>query len=144
MESVEIEEKSEEEKDTIEYTPIILQILNINSQIEELDEYFNQLPSLQSKVDEELSDLLHYIENNDLNPKQSAKMIKLLHEKRLERRRLYNDYEIKKVYNTHKSKLVIDTQRPFFKNEIYKKAKELNCKYKNRQLENDIIKELIK
>lgn len=145
MESVETEENIEEEgKDIIEYTPIILQILNINSQIEELDEYFNQLPSLQSKVDEELSDLLHYIENNDLTPKQSAKMIKLLHEKRLERRRLCNDYEIKKVYNTHKAKLVIDTQRPFFNSEIYKKAKELNCKYKNRQLEDDIIKDLIK
>ena len=90
------EEKEEEvvEKE-IAYTPIVMQILGINEQLADLDNYFNELPSLQSQIDEELSDLLHYIENNDLTPKQSTKMIKLLKQKRMVRRGLCNDYEIK-------------------------------------------------
>lgn len=139
------EEKKEEivEKDIV-YTPIVMQILGINEQLEDLDNYFNELPNLQSQIDEELSDLLHYIENNDLTSKQSTKMVKLLKQKRMVRRGLCNDYEIKKVYNTHKGKLAIDTQRPFFLSEIYKKAKELNSTYKSRQLSDEQIKELIK
>lgn len=123
---------------------IVSQILNITQQIENLDDYFNNLSTMQSQIDEELSDLLHYIENNDLTPKQSAKIVKIIKEKRAIRRGLCNDYEIKKVYNAHKGKLTIDTQRQFFLNEIYKKAKELNSKYKNRQLSDDDIKELLK
>lgn len=139
------EEKEEEvvEKEIV-YTPIVMQILGINEQLADLDDYFNELPNLQSQIDEELSDLLHYIENNDLTPKQSTKMIKLLKQKRTVRRGLCNDYEIKKVYNTHKGKLAIDTQRPFFLSEIHKKVKELNSTYKSRQLSDEQIKELIK
>jgi hypothetical protein len=139
------EEKEEEvvEKEIV-YTPIVMQILGINEQLADLDDYFNELPNLQSQIDEELSDLLHYIENNDLTPKQSTKMIKLLKQKRTVRRGLCNDYEIKKVYNAHKGKLAIDTQRPFFLNEIHKKVKELNSTYKSRQLSDEQIKELIK
>ena len=139
------EEKEEEivEKE-ITYTPIVMQILGINEQLADLDNYFNELPSLQSQIDEELSDLLHYIENNDLTPKQSTKMIKLLKQKRMARRGLCNDYEIKKIYNAHKGKMATDAQRPFFLSEIHKKAKELNSTYKSRQLSDEQIKELIK
>lgn len=133
----------EEEKE-IEYTPIVKKILGITDDLQDLDEYFNNLSNLQSQVDEELSDLYHYIENNDLTPKQSGKMVKLIQEKRMVRRGLCNDYEIKKVYNAHRSKLALDTQRPFFLSEVHKKAKELNCKYRNRQLTDEKIKELIK
>lgn len=132
----------EEEKITL--SPIITQILNVSDELKILDEYFEELPSLQSKIDEELSDLLHYIENNSLTPKQSTKMVKLLQEKRLIRRSLCNDYEIKKVYNSHKNKMTMDGQRQFFLNEIYKKAKELNRKYRNRRLEDEEIKGLLK
>lgn len=139
------EEKEEEvvEKE-ITYTPIVMQILGINEQLADLDNYFNELPSLQSQIDEELSDLLHYIENNDLTPKQSTKMIKLLKQKRMARRGLCNDYEVKKIYNAHKGKMTTDAQRPFFLSEIHKKAKELNSTYKSRQLSDEQIKELIK
>lgn len=150
LEEIEIEMETKEEvmTDTTEeetiFTPIISQILGIEEQLDDLDDYFNQLPTLQSQVDEELSDLLHYIENNDLTPKQSSKMIKLIKEKRAIRRGLCKDYEIKRVYNTHKSKLALDNQRQFFVKEIRKKAKELNGVYKNRQLSDEQIKDLIK
>ena len=139
------EEKEEEvvEKE-ITYTPIVMQILGINEQLADLDNYFNELPSLQSQIDEELSDLLHYIENNDLTPKQSTKMIKLLKQKRMVRRGLCNKKKKKKIYNAHKGKMATDAQRPFFLSEIHKKAKELNSTYKSRQLSDEQIKELIK
>ena len=125
-EITEITENNEKPKEKeVVYSDITLQILGIAEQLTILDDYFNELPNLQSKIDEELSDLLHYIENNQLTPKQSTKMIKLIQQKRLVRRGLLKDYEMKKVYNTYKGKMTIDTQRDFFLMEIYKKAKEI-------------------
>ena len=121
-----------ETKDEV-YSSVISQIESIKEQMDDLDKYFNDLPNKQSQVDEELSDLLHYIENNDLTPKQSLKMIKLIKEKRLIRRGLCNDNEIKRVYNNNRNKLAIDSQRPFFSSEINKKAKELNQQYRYRR-----------
>lgn len=135
--------EQQEEKEMIS-SQILSQIYNISKQMTDLDEYFDKLPTLQSKVDEEISDLLHYIENNQLNLKQSAKMIKLLQEKRLIRRGLSNDNIIKNTYNNHKNKLIINVQRPFFLNEINKKARELNSTYRNRQLSDENIKELLR
>ena len=135
--------EQQEEKETIS-SQILSQIYDISKQMTDLDEYFDKLPTLQSKVDEEISDLLHYIENNQLNLKQSAKMIKLLQEKRLIRRGLSNDNIIKNTYNNHKNKLIINVQRPFFLNEINKKARELNSTYRNRQLSDENIKELLR
>ena len=48
--------KEEKEEDVVEkeitYTPIVMQILGINEQLADLDNYFNELPSLQSQIDE--------------------------------------------------------------------------------------------
>lgn len=120
------------------------QIINITNLLNDLDEYLNEIPNLQSQIDEELSDLYHYIENNELSTKQSLKMIKLIREKRIIRRGLNNDYEMKKTYISNRNKLLIDSQRQFFLTEIHKKNKELSSKYKNRRLTNEEIKNLIK
>ena len=120
------------------------QIINITNLLNDLDEYLNEIPNLQSQIDEELSDLYHYIENNELSTKQSLKMIKLIREKRIIRRGLNNDYEMKKTYISNRNKLLIDSQRQFFLTEIYKKNKELSSKYKNRRLTDEEIKNLIK
>ena len=76
-------ERNDEVKIITKYPPLVKKILKIQDELQEIDDYFNELPNLQSKVDEELSDLLHYIENNSLTPKQSAKMIKLIHKKEM-------------------------------------------------------------
>ena len=120
------------------------QIINITNLLNDLDEYLNEIPNLQSQIDEELSDLYHYIENNELSAKQSFKMIKLIREKRIIRRGLNNDYEMKKTYISNRNKLLIDSQRQFFLTEIHKKNKELSSKYKNRRLTDEEIKNLIK
>lgn len=120
------------------------QIINITNLLNDLDEYLNEIPNLQSQIDEELSDLYHYIENNELSTKQSLKMIKLIREKRIIRRGLNNDYEMKKTYISNRNKLLVDSQRQFFLTEIHKKNKELSSKYKNRRLTDEEIKNLIK
>ena len=121
------------EKTDTSFSPIVSQILGAEEMLKDIDDYFNDLPNLQSQVDEELSDLLHYIENNNLSAKECAKMIKLIKQKRLIRRGLCNDYEIKKTYNTHRNKLAIETQRPFFLMEIRKTASKLNQQYRYRR-----------
>ena len=126
------------EQEQTNYTPLTMQILGVEQQLQELDDYLNKISDLQSEVDEEISDLLHYIENNDLTPKQCVKMIKLLKQKRLVRRGLCKDYEIKKVFNNNRNKLSIETQRPFFLTEIHKKAKELNSQYRYRRFGTEI------
>lgn len=134
MEEQELEQNGEEigETDT-SLSPIVSQILGVEKTLKDIDDYFNDLPNLQSQVDEELSDLLHYVENNDLSAKECTKMIKLIRQKRLIRRGLCNDYEIKKTYSTHRNKLAIETQRPFFLMEIRKTTKKLNQQYRYRR-----------
>ena len=139
MEEQELEQSGGEMEETdTSFSPIVSQILGVEEMLKDIDDYFNNLPTLQSQVDEELSDLLHYIENNNLSAKECAKMIKLIKQKRLIRRGLCNDYEIKKTYGTHRNKLAIETQRPFFLMEIRKTASKLNQQYRYRRFGLDV------
>ena len=134
MKKQELEQNGGETDETeTSFSPIVSQILGVEKTLKGIDDYFNDLPNLQSQVDEELSDLLHYIENNNLSAKECAKMIKLIKQKRLIRRGLCNDYEIKKTYSTHRNKLAVETQRPFFLMEIRKTTKKLNQQYRYRR-----------
>ena len=139
-----VEEPKMEEEKVWEKSEIIQKIIVLVANLEEIDEYFDELPNKQSKIDEELSDLLHFIENNDLTPRQSSKIVKLIQSKRKERRILKNDYEIKRVYLDNKNKLLYDSQREFLLENIYKKAKELTNPYKYRQINEDKIEEILK
>ena len=139
MEEQELEQNGGEMEETdTSFSPIVSQILGVEEMLKDIDDYFNDLPNLQSQVDEELSDLLHYIENNNLSAKECAKMINLIKQKRLIRRGLCNDYEIKKTYSTHRNKLAVETQRPFFLMEIQKTASKLNQQYRYRRFGLDV------
>ena len=139
MEEQELEQNGDGMEETnTSLSPIVSQILGVEEMLKDIDDYFNDLPNLQSQIDEELSDLLHYIENNNLSAKECVTMIKLIKQKRLIRRGLCNDYEIKKTYNTHRNKLAIETQRPFFLMEIRKTASKLNQQYRYRRFGLDV------
>lgn len=128
-------------------TPMLEKIYDTIKQLKEIDIYFNEeLPNRQSKVNEELSDLYHYIQSLDKIPngKQSQNLIKLIKEKRRERAMLNNEYELKVAYNNHRNKLSYANQIEFFEKEIHKKAKELNTTYRYRQFSNDKIEEMLK
>lgn len=57
----------------------ITQAINL---LQEVDEYKNQLSSLQQEVDYKLSDLYHVIENDPLNAPQSCRIVKQIKELR--------------------------------------------------------------
>ncbi len=121
---------------------ILEKVQEANSILNEIETYYDSIPSKQSKVDSELSDLLHYIENNNLNASQSCKIVKQMKKKRIERRGLLNDFEMLKTYRTNSSKLSNSANREFLLAELNKTAKKLNCEYKNRIYNDEQLKEL--
>ena len=94
------------------------------------------------KIDYELNDLYHLIENNELSDEVSVNVIKRIHDLRKERRALKNEYEIENTYQTHKSKLAGNGTRQFLATEILKTVKQLGKKYTNRVLTEEDIKSL--
>lgn len=139
-----IEEMIDNKDDNFDFTPIVNKIIEIQKNMQELDDYFDSLSELQSQKDEQLSDLLHYIENNELKPRQAIQLIKEIKKVRIERRNILNDIEIKRVYDANKNKITASSQRQFFLNAICKRAKELNCNYKNRRYTDEDIQSILK
>ena len=113
------------------------------SLLQEVEEYKEQLPTLQQEVDYRLSDLLHKIENDSLNAPQSCKIVKEIKKQRLIRRSYQNDYEIIRTYTNNVNKLMNAGNRELLLAEINRTNKRLNQPYKNRVYTNDDMKELL-
>lgn len=111
---------------------ILEKVQEANIILNSLEEYYDSIPEKQSKIDSQLSDIYHYIENNNLNATQSCKLIKQIKIKRQERRRILNDYEMLKVYKTNCNKLSNKDNREFLLCELNKTEKRLGSAYKNR------------
>ena len=111
--------------------------------LQEVDEYREQLPTLQQEVDYRLSDLLHKIENNTLNAPQSCKIVKEIKKQRIIRRNYQNDYEILRTYTNNANKLMNAGNRELLLVEINKTNKRLNQPYKNRVYTEEDMKELL-
>lgn len=117
----------------------IIQTLN------ELDEYSSTLNDKLSEVDSKTQDLLHYVETNTLNVVWCYRFMKELKTIREKRREIKNDMELINKFNEHKTKLIsnIDNRNMLF-NEVCKREKQLNIPYKNRQYEENELKEILK
>lgn len=124
----------------VEIVELVKQGIEILDKIDEMIK--TQSIELQ-KIDYELSDLYHLIENNELSDEASVNVIKRIHDLRKERRSLNNEYEIESTYQTHKSKLAGNGTRQFLATEILKTVKQLGKKYTNRVLTEEDIKSLI-
>lgn len=111
--------------------------------LDKIDEMIKTQSIELQKIDYELSDLYHLIENNELSDEASVNIIKRIHDLRKERRALNNEYEIENTYQTHKSKLAGNGTRQFLATEILKTVKQLGKKYTNRVLTEEDIKSLI-
>ena len=122
---------------------LVEKIKNVIQILDEIDEMIKTQSTELQKVDFELSDYYHLIENNELSDIASIKIIKNIHDLRKKRRTLNNEYEIENTYQTHKSKLPGTETRKFLANEIYKTVKKLNTEYKNRILTENDIKSLL-
>lgn len=95
------------------------------------------------KIDFELSDWYHYIENNELNETASIKIINEIQKLRKLRRCLNNEHEIENTYKNNASKVMGNNTRPFLLAEINKTVKRLDNDYKNRILTEEKINELL-
>lgn len=138
-----IEEMETENEEEPKHFEIIEKIKNIEKYFNEVDEYFDNISSYQSQNDEYISDLLHYMEVHDFTQASALKFINLLKEKRLRRRTLNNDYEIKRVFDSGRNRFAMYNSREMFMASLYKKERELSHPYNPRQVEFEEIDQLI-
>ena len=115
-----------------------IQILN------KVDVYIDTLAEELSNYDKRTTDLLHYIENNNLNAPQSCKVIKEIKKIRLERRKIKKDMELSKVYKDNINKLVNKDSRNMLTAKLHKTEKQLETEYQNRIYTQEDINNILK
>ena len=122
---------------------LLEKIKTIMSLLDDIEEMKKTQPTELQKVDYELSDWFHLIEHNELNEKQSSRVIKRIHELRILRRDLKNEYELEQVISIHKNKLIGTDTRQFLLTEMNKTNKLINQDYKNRVLTQEVIEKVL-
>lgn len=122
---------------------LLRKVKDVTKLLDEIDEMIKSQAEELSKVDTELSDWYHLIENNDLNKDQSFKVVKRIHDLRIVRRDLKNENELEKTFSTHKNKLIGTDTRQFLNTEMNKKRKSLDTQYNNRVITQEEIEEVM-
>lgn len=112
-------------------------------EFDELDNLIETQPQELQKVDYELSDLYHIIENQNLTKEIALKITDRIRYLRLIRRSLQREYQLENTYKTHYHKLTNPQNRPFLINELQKTLTSLNNEYKNRVLTDEDLKTLL-
>lgn len=112
--------------------------------LNEVDDYADTLVDSLSDYDKRTTDLLHYIENNNLSAPQSCKMIKEIQKIRQERRKIKNDMEISKVYKDNINKLVNKDMRNMLMSKLHKTEKQMESEYQNRIYTQEDIDKIFK
>ena len=110
--------------------------------LDEIDEMISTQGQELQKIDLELSDLYHFIENNNVTDNTSVKLIERIKQLRLLRRSLQREYEIENAYKNNSSKMMGNGTRSFLLNTIKQTVKNLNSEYKNRVLTDEDIEKL--
>ena len=110
--------------------------------LDEIDEMISTQGQELQKIDLELSDLYHFIENNNVTDNTSVKLIERIKQLRLMRRSLQREYEIENAYKNNSSKMMGNGTRSFLINTIKQTVKNLNSEYKNRVLTDEDIENL--
>lgn len=131
-------EINEEKSDKI----FLKKLHDICNLLDEIDENIKTNGERQQRVDYMLSDLEHTIENEELSDEEIIGITRKIQELRKIRRDLKNEYEIIREYNDHKNKLSLENQRPFFRQMISNKVKQLDSEYKNRVYTKEDIQEI--
>lgn len=122
---------------------LLQRIESVIKTLDDIDEMINTQATELSKVDSELSDWYHLIENRQLTKEEGYRIIERIHELRVMRRSLNNEHEIENTYQTHKSKLAGNETRQFLWSEIRKSEKKLDSEYKNRVLTEEMLQEVL-
>lgn len=111
---------------------VIQKITEATKLLDELEEYSNSISELQSVADSKLSDLYHFIENNNLSASQACNIVKEIKLIRQGRRKLLNDKELFRVYTGNINKMLKQENRQFLLAELNKTSNNLGTKYRNR------------
>ena len=111
---------------------IVEEITNAIKILDEVELYTESLCEALSNQDQKTSDLLHYIENNNINAAQSCHLIKEIKKVRMERRKIKNDMEIARAFKDNVGKLINTENRKMILSKLHKTSKQLESEYKNR------------
>lgn len=111
---------------------IVEEITNAIKILDEVESYTESLCEALSNQDQKTSDLLHYIENNNINAAQSCHLIKEIKKVRMERRKIKNDMEIARAFKDNVGKLINTENRKMILSKLHKTSKQLESEYKNR------------
>ena len=122
---------------------IIDKIKSAITLLDEVDDMINTQSSELQKVDYELSDWYHYIENNELDEQESYKIVQEIKRLRKLRRSLNNEHEIENTYKNNSSKMMGNNTRGLLLAEINKTIRQLDNEYKNRILTDETINEML-
>lgn len=111
--------------------------------IDEIDSMINSQSEELKKVDLEISDWLHFIENNKTTEKQDSIIISKLKELRLIRKSLHKEYTIEKAYKDNSSKMMGNNTRQLLLAEINKVVNQWEKEYNNRILTDEEIEQIL-
>ena len=110
--------------------------------LDEIDDMIKNNPDYQQRIDYEISDYLHLIQNTDLNTLDTNKILNELKSLRLKRASHYRFYEISKSYNANRGKLQYTSSRDNLREIIKSTLENLNHAYNYRVLDNKCLKDL--
>ena len=122
---------------------ILTKIKETVEKLDEIDDYFDKIPELQSNIDSLISDYRHLIRDNVLSDVASIVLVKKLHEAELLRKQINEHKDLSNVYEKGKGKLITKENRQFLLSDLYKKNKEWQYEYKFRVLKEDDINSIL-
>ena len=122
---------------------LIRKVNDIVKAMDEIDELVKTLSERRSNVDLELSDLLHIIENNDLDEFASHNVTKRIHDLRKKRRSVSNEQALLELWKQQRKDLLYSSSRDQLGKLFLDKINALEMPYKNRVLSDEDIDSLL-
>lgn len=122
---------------------LIRKINDIVKAMDEIDELVKTLSERRSNIDLELSDLLHIIENNDLDEFASHNVTKRIHDLRKKRRSVSNEQALLELWKQQRKDLLYSSSRAQLGKLFLDKIGSLEMPYKNRILSDENIDSLL-
>lgn len=110
--------------------------------LDEIDDMIKDNPDNQQKIDYEISDYLHLIQNTDLDKLDVDKIMIELKKLRLKRASHYRFYEITKTFNANRDRLKYTSSRANLKEIIKNTLDNLNNTYNYRILDSNDLRSL--
>lgn len=122
---------------------LIRKVNDIVKAMDEIDELVKTLSERRSNIDLELSDLLHIIENNDLDEFASHNVTKRIHDLRKKRRSVSNEQALLELWKQQRKDLLYSSSRAQLGKLFLDKINALEMPYKNRVLSDENIDSLL-